>query len=64
MYMGPLTEKQKLLFEKAIKGVKTREGIIARDNLIDVISNYTTLGELEEGIVRTRTINRFIKKNR
>lgn len=60
---GPLTEKQKLLFEKAIKGVKTREGIIVRDNLIDVISNYTTLGELEEGIVRTRTINKFIKKN-
>jgi len=59
---GPFTEKQKKLLDKAVRGSINYESQIAYDNIVDTISNYTTLGELEEGLVRTRVINRFIKK--
>ena len=40
-----------------------REGILEdRRRLVNAISNYTTLSELEQGVVKKRTLNRFIVK--
>jgi len=59
---GILTQSQKESLIKAVKGSKKRECFLALSCIINNISNYVTLGELEEGLVRTRVINRFIKK--
>jgi len=59
---GNLNSKQKRLLEKIIKGYMTSNVMAAKQNLIDTISNYSTLSELETGLVRSRTIDRFIKK--
>ena len=36
--------------------------VLRRDAFINLLTNYTTLGEAEKGLVRTRAIDRFIKK--
>ncbi|MBE6156708.1 MAG: hypothetical protein E7161_03070 [Firmicutes bacterium] len=58
---GTFTANQKRLLDKSIHGSRNYEAQTAHDNMVEAISNYTTLGELEEGLVRTRVINRFIK---
>lgn len=58
---GSLSDNQKKTLRSALEGNNNRKAIIARECMINIISNYTTLGELEEGIVRTRVINRFIR---
>ena len=58
---GELTDCQKkqLLHSVLSKGSHAKE---MKNILIDVISNYTTLKEIESGLVKTKTINRFIIK--
>lgn len=53
---GNLCDADKLRLLKVIKQPKN----YARKNFINVISNYTTLSELEEGLVKKRTLDRFI----
>ena len=33
---------------------------VIRQNMINVISNYTTLTELKKGVVKTKILDRFI----
>ena len=40
--------------------LRKEEHLKVRRCLVDMISNYTTLGELEEGIVKKRVLDRFI----
>ena len=54
---GKLSDNQKKLLETA-----TRNKNITREHLIQIITNYTTLSELEKGITKTKTLNRFIRK--
>lgn len=59
---GKMSDTQKKKMRSAsvsVKGCYIQED---RRNLIDMISNYTTLGELEQGVVKKRTLNRFIVK--
>lgn len=58
---GKLTEPQKRLLLSATLNNNKTDNII-RNHLVDIIANYTTLSELEEGITKTKTLNRFIKK--
>lgn len=50
-------EKKRLLLEVSLNRTDSR-----RDNLVQVIANYTTLGELESGVTKGKILNRFIKK--
>ncbi len=58
---GSVSDKEKLNILEALK-----RGNICKDkrliNLADIISNYVTLGELEQGITRKRTLDRFKKE--
>lgn len=55
----PITKKNQLL--RSIHPVTTAS-IEDRRRLVNAISNYTTLSELEDGIVKKKTLNRFIVK--
>lgn len=55
---GNLCDKDKLRLLRVIK----RPNHYARRNFIDTISNYTTLSELEQGVVKKKTLDRFIVK--
>ena len=57
---GKLTDTQKRKIMTAAKS--TRGEFVQKDrkSLIDAISNYTTLGELEQGVIKKRTLDRFI----
>lgn len=58
---GELTESQKRRLMQSVNSKRYLENEITI-NFINMIANYTTLSELEEGIVKTKIINRFIKK--
>lgn len=55
---GSLNDEEKL---RIMKCIKTPNHFIKK-NLVDAISNYTTLDELEQGVVKKRTLDRFIIK--
>lgn len=52
---GDFSASQKSTILRAIKG----ENNPCKENFIDIIANYTTLSELEEGVVKTKVIDRF-----
>lgn len=58
---GKLTDPQKKRLISAVVNDKKIDRII-RKNLCDVISNYTTLSELEHEHTKRKALNRFIKK--
>ena len=58
---GELTESQKRKLMQSVNSKNCLENQIIV-NFINMIANYTTLSELEEGIIKTKVINRFIKK--
>lgn len=58
---GELTDTAKKRIMSAILG-RSEQGRKNRQLLIDTISNYTTLSELEAGIIKKKTLNRFIVK--
>ena len=54
---GKLTDTEKL---RLIKSVSSKNGNqIIRRNVVELIANYTTLSEIEEGL-KTKTLKRFI----
>lgn len=57
---GELTDSQKRRMLEATITLRKEEQLKVRRCLVDMISNYTTLGELEEGIVKKRVLDRFI----
>lgn len=58
---GKYPDSQKLAFLKAVTN-KCEKSDKLIDKMIDIISTYTTLDEVKSDIVKTRTINRFIKR--
>lgn len=58
---GELTDNQK---QKILRSVlsKSEGAQETKQRLIDIISNYTTVREIELGLVKTKTIDRFIIK--
>ena len=59
---GNLPSSKKIQMLRTIYAVRG-EGIIeARRRLVNAISNYTTLSELEQGVVKKRILDRFIVK--
>ena len=59
---GELTESQKKLYISSVINNKKRDTII-KDRMIDIISNYTTLPELEKVVDGNRKVlKRFIEK--
>lgn len=59
---GELTEPQKKLYISSVINIKKRDTII-KDRMIDIISNYTTLPELEKVADGNRKVlKRFIEK--
>lgn len=58
---GELTPRKQILMEETIKS-KGKYPTMRKENLVNIITNYTTLSELGEGIVKTKTLDRFIVK--
>lgn len=59
---GNLPSSKKIQMLRTIKAVRGDTILEDRRRLINAISNYTTLGELEQGVVKKKTLNRFIVK--
>jgi len=59
---GELSKTSKDNLSRVLKNSVSYKAINAKYGLIDAISDYTTLSEVEEGLVRKRTIDRFIVK--
>ena len=57
---GNLPSTKKIQMLRAISAVRGTGVLEDRRRLVNAISNYTTLNELEQGIVKTRTLDRFI----
>ena len=58
---GELTQVQKRVYLESISGRNSEKHRIVRKNMIDVITNYTTLSEIKDG-VKEKTLDRFIIK--
>lgn len=59
---GNLPSSKKIQMLRTINSIRG-EGILEdRRRLVNAISNYTTLSELEHGVVKKRTLDRFIVK--
>jgi len=59
---GNLTEEQKIKMTRILASPYSKTVREDKITLIDTISNYTTLNELEAGIVKNKTLSRFIVK--
>lgn len=59
---GEFTSTQKRCITSAMKDTKSDYLRTIRNNLINMISNYTTLTELKKGVIKTKKIDRFIIK--
>lgn len=58
---GPMTLEQKQMLSSALKRRKSGASQTLIERLIYMISNYTTLSEIKDG-VKTKTLDRFIVK--
>lgn len=58
---GTLTDAQRRTLQKVIDKSKDKNVDVTRDNFINMVSNYTTLDDFEDGIVKKRALDRFIK---
>ena len=57
---GNLSDTQKLRMMRAVLAVRGEYALQDRRMLINAISNYTTLSELEQGVIKKKTLDRFI----
>lgn len=57
---GNLTDTQKNQMMRAALSTRGEYILQDRRNLIDTISNYTILSELENGVIKKKTLDRFI----
>lgn len=56
---GELTPRKQILMEKTLIS-KSKNALMRTENLVNIITNYTTLSELKSDIVKTKTLDRFI----
>lgn len=56
---GKLTPSQKRLLAESVHGATTTKHQTVKNNMIDLVTNYTTLSEIQDG-VKTKTLDRFI----
>lgn len=59
---GELTPAQKNRLMQAITSYSGYENQVIRQRMIEIISNYTTLTELQNDVVKQKTLDRFILK--
>lgn len=59
---GPLSVTSRNVLNGVLENSKSIRAYNAKYGLIDAISDYTTLSEVEEGLVRKRVLDRFIVK--
>lgn len=59
---GNMSPSTKLRVLRAVFAVRGEQTLDDRRRLVNAISNYTTLSELEQGVVKKRTLDRFIIK--
>lgn len=59
---GELSSSQKIRLISSVSCDKGQENQVIRKRMIDIITNYTTLSELEAGVVKQKTLDRFIIK--
>lgn len=56
---GELTSAQKRILTEIVMGRRSEKHRTIRQNMIDVVSNYTTLSEIRDG-VKEKTLERFV----
>ena len=61
---GDLTDTHKKRIVRAVLATRGEYTDRDRNRLIDIISNYTTLSELKDGVVKKKTLDRFIAKKK
>lgn len=59
---GNLPSSKKIQMLRTINAIRGYGILEDRRRLVNAISNYTTLGELKQGVVKKRTLDRFIVK--
>ena len=59
---GPLSVTSRNVLNGVLDNSKSIRAYNAKYGLIDAISDYTTLSEVEDGLVRKRVLDRFIVK--
>lgn len=59
---GNLPNSKKIQMLRTINAIRGHSILEDRRRLVNAISNYTTLGELKQGVVKKRTLDRFIVK--
>lgn len=57
---GNLPSSKKIQMLRTIYATRGEQTLEDRKRLVNAISNYTTLSELEQGVVKKRTLDRFI----
>lgn len=57
---GNLPSSQKLRMMRAVLAVRGENVLEDRRRLINAVSNYTTLSELEQDVIKKKTLDRFI----
>lgn len=61
---GDLTDNHKKRIIRAVMATRGEYTQRDRNRLVDTISNYTTLSELKDGVVKKKTLDRFIVKKK
>ena len=59
---GELSDAQKKRLVTAVNTYSGYENQAIREKMIEVVSNYTTLSELKNDVVKQKTLDRFIIK--
>lgn len=59
---GELSSAQKTRLMSAVTRYSGYENQLLRERMIQIITNYTTLSELQTGVVKQKTLDRFIVK--
>ena len=59
---GEFTPAEKMRIMKAVSTYSGYENQVLTTRMIDTIANYTTLSELKSGVVKQKTLDRFIIK--
>ena len=58
---GEFTPRKQVLMENTLVS-KSKVASMIKDNLVNIITNYTTLSELKSDLVKSKTLDRFIIK--
>lgn len=58
---GEFTPRKQVLMENTLVS-KSEVASMIKDNLVNIITNYTTLSELKSDLVKSKTLDRFIIK--